>query len=85
MSFGRERDPRDSKFDPIVLPLNKINMEQSQLMAVEKSDAKNLQPKNVDTTTVLEEKKSLGESIRNTILPQHRQYLEKFREQRTGK
>ena len=85
MSFRRERDPRDSKFDPIVLPLNKINMEQSQLMAVQKSDAKNLQPKNVDTTTVLEEKKSLGESIRNTILPQHRQYLEKFREQRTGK
>lgn len=85
MSFGRARDPKDSKFDPIVLPLNKINMEQSQLMAVQKSDAKNLQPKDVDKTTVLEEKKSVGESIRNTILPQHRQYLEKFREKRAGK
>lgn len=85
MAFGRARDPKDSKFDPIVLPLNKINMEQSQLMAVQKSDAKNLQPKEVDRTNVLEGKKSVGESIQNTILPQHRQYLEKFREKKTKK
>lgn len=85
MAFGRARDPKDSKFDPIVLPLNKINMEQSQLMAVQKSDAKNLQPKEVDRTNVLEGKKSVGESIQNTILPQHRQYLEKFRKKKTAK
>ena len=70
---------KDKKFKPLMLPLNRINEEQSQLLAIQKGSAEGVEQGDIDGTRVLGGQKSVGETARTTLLPEHRIYLEKYR------
>ena len=80
MSFNKDAsDSKDKKFKPLLLPLSRINEEKSKLLAVQKGNAKDLKAGKIDETRVLSDKKSVGETNKTRILPEHRIYLEKYR------
>lgn len=72
-------DTSDARFKPLVLPLDRVNDEQSRLLAVKKGDASKLKAGEIDRTRVLKDTESTGQANHERILPQHRRFLEKYR------